>query len=92
MADNIDNVAVYDYIVIGGGTSGSVAARRLAETEHHYSVCLLEAGPRFVFFCIILFLCSNNIFLVVVMKMSKIVKCLVVWELLTGPDLVGVTK
>jgi choline dehydrogenase-like flavoprotein len=47
MAHTDDDVATYDYIVIGGGTSGSVAARRLAEGEAHYSVCLLEAGPRF---------------------------------------------
>jgi choline dehydrogenase-like flavoprotein len=43
--DNIDN---YDYIVIGGGTSGAVVARRLAEAQANYSVCLLEAGPRLV--------------------------------------------
>jgi choline dehydrogenase-like flavoprotein len=35
----------YDYIVIGGGTSGAVVARRLAEANANYSVCLLEAGP-----------------------------------------------
>ncbi|UJR34443.1 hypothetical protein I4U23_021850 [Adineta vaga] len=40
-----DNISTYDYIVIGGGTSGSVVARRLAEGENHYNVCLLEAGP-----------------------------------------------
>ncbi len=50
MADTKDDVATYDYIIIGGGTSGPVAARRLAEGENHCSVCLLEAGPRFVLF------------------------------------------
>ena len=48
MADTKDDIAVYDYIIIGGGTSGAVAARRLAEGAMCYSVCLLEAGPRFV--------------------------------------------
>lgn len=40
----------YDYIVIGGGTSGAVVARRLAEAPANYRVCLLEAGPRLVYF------------------------------------------
>lgn len=35
---------VYDYLVVGGGTAGSVVATRLAENRAH-SVCLLEAGP-----------------------------------------------
>ncbi|CAF1025670.1 unnamed protein product [Adineta steineri] len=39
------NVNDYDYIVIGGGTAGTVVARRLAEAKANYSVCLLEAGP-----------------------------------------------
>lgn len=41
--NNSDN---YDYIIIGGGTSGAVVARRLAEAQANYSVCLLEAGPK----------------------------------------------
>ena len=46
MTNESDNT--YDYIVIGGGTSGLVAVRRLAESEGNFSVCLLEVGPRFV--------------------------------------------
>jgi choline oxidase len=35
--------AVYDYIVVGGGTSGVVVAVRLAQAGA--SVCMIEAGP-----------------------------------------------
>ncbi|CAF1366175.1 unnamed protein product [Rotaria sordida] len=45
MAQRADDVSTYDYIIIGGGTSGAVAARRLAENNINFSVCLLEAGP-----------------------------------------------
>ncbi|CAF4989956.1 unnamed protein product, partial [Rotaria sp. Silwood1] len=45
MAHSKDDAVTYDYIVIGGGTSGAVAARRLAERSATFSVCLLEAGP-----------------------------------------------
>jgi len=53
MADIKNNTDDYDYIVIGGGTSGAVVARRLAEAEANYSVCLLEAGPRLVYLNVI---------------------------------------
>lgn len=53
-----DYVDIYDYVVIGGGNSGAVAARRLAEDKRNYSVCLLEAGPRYI--CLDMFLFSNS--------------------------------
>jgi len=48
MAQMTDDVSAFDYIIIGGGTSGAVAARRLAEANANFTVCLLEAGPRYV--------------------------------------------
>ncbi|CAF5014816.1 unnamed protein product, partial [Rotaria sp. Silwood1] len=45
MANIKDDITIYDYIIIGGGTSGAVAARRLAEGKDHYNVCVIEAGP-----------------------------------------------
>ncbi|CAF4588313.1 unnamed protein product [Rotaria sp. Silwood2] len=45
MAHTNEKIFTYDYVVIGGGTSGAVAAQRLAEGDTNSSVCLFEAGP-----------------------------------------------
>ncbi len=44
----MDDVSSYDYVIIGGGTTGVVVARRLTEANANFTVCLLEAGPRYV--------------------------------------------
>ncbi len=35
----------FDYLIIGGGTSGCVIASRLAEYLPHKKILLVEAGP-----------------------------------------------
>ncbi|EDY51663.1 choline oxidase [Streptomyces clavuligerus] len=44
MSASHGSVPVYDYVVVGGGTAGSVVAARLSE-DPGVSVCVLEAGP-----------------------------------------------
>lgn len=34
---------IYDYVIVGGGTSGLTLASRLAE-DAHTTICVLEAG------------------------------------------------
>ena len=82
----------YDYIVIGGGTSGSAAARRLAESDDNFSVCILEAGPKFVSLlkCQLKYLtqrilCNSN-------KDVINSQCLAVGQCCKKLHLIGVTK
>lgn len=41
----MNNSSTYDYIIIGGGSSGSVLAARLAE-QTDLKICLIESGSR----------------------------------------------
>lgn len=43
-AEDVPHGDVFDYVVVGGGTAGSILASRLSEGGA--AVCLLEAGPR----------------------------------------------
>jgi len=40
-----DEANDFDYVVVGGGTSGCVIASRLAEYLPHKRILLVEAGP-----------------------------------------------
>lgn len=91
MANVSDTDDTYDYVIIGGGTSGAVVARRLAEVEANYSVCLLEAGPRLVYLsCIIV---SENIsILIKVMSMYWTVTCPEDFHRCSKQSMTGVMK
>ena len=39
-----DSVDTFDYVIVGGGSAGSVLANRLTE-DGATTVCVLEAGP-----------------------------------------------
>lgn len=41
----VDDVASYDYLIVGGGTAGCVVASRLAEYLPKKRILLIEGGP-----------------------------------------------
>ena len=41
-----DNITAFDYLIVGGGTAGSLIARRLADNPS-VTVCIIEGGPAY---------------------------------------------
>jgi choline dehydrogenase-like flavoprotein len=69
MSGTNDNTLTYDYIIIGAGTSGSVAARRMEEGNINFTVCLLEADPRFICLLLFSFVIIDELFFIIIAMM-----------------------